>query len=75
MPKKSKNAWFRPVRRSYLPSSWQGLAIYIMYVAYIVVLVADWYRLGSDVWTLVVNVIPLVAAAAVVTQYIASKNS
>ena len=75
MANKSQTPWFRPVRRSYLPSSWQGLVIYLLYVAYVVALVADWYRLGHHGWTLLVSVIPLVVAALVVTQYVASNNS
>ncbi|HEY5268288.1 MAG TPA: hypothetical protein VII94_04095 [Candidatus Saccharimonadales bacterium] len=61
----SKTSWFRPIRRSYLPSSWQGSLIYLIYVAYIVVLAGDWYHLGHHGWTLIVNVIPLVVAAAI----------
>lgn len=71
----SKTAWFRPVRRSYLPSSWQGMLIYLIYMAYIIVLAGDWYHLGHHGWTLLVNVLPLAIAAAIFTQYIASKNS
>ena len=71
----NKKAWFRPVRGSYLPSSWQGGVIYLIYVAYILLLAGDWYRLGHHGWTLLVNVLPLAVAAAVLAQYIASKNS
>lgn len=75
MVKNSKTAWFRPVRRSYLPCSWQGMIIYLAYVVYIVALAYDWYHLGHHGWTMIVNVLPLAVAAALVTQYIASKNS
>ena len=71
----TKAAWFRPVRRSYLPVSWQGRVIYLVYVAYLLILVIDWFHLGHHVWILITNVIPLSVAAAVLTQYVASKNS
>jgi hypothetical protein len=72
---KTKQKWFINVRYSYLPASAMGLLVYMMYMAYLVALVADWLRDGHHVWYLLVNVIPLSVAAAVLTQYIAYKHS
>jgi len=73
--KAKKGAWFYKMRGSYLPCSWQGLAIYGVYLVYIVAVPAVWYQKGHDLWSFLVMVIPLVVAAAVLTQYIASKNA
>lgn len=72
---KNKHQWFEKVRNSYLPKSWQGYLIYMSYVAYVVLLPIGWYRRGHAIWDLFTVVIPLWIAAALVTQYIASKRS
>jgi len=76
MKKKArKGAWFYKIRGSYLPCSWQGLAVYFVYLAYIVALPVLWYQGDRDLWDLAVFVVPLWVAAALVAQYIASKNT
>jgi hypothetical protein len=75
MTKNRKSSWFKPVRKSYLPSSWQGLTIYFLYVIYIIAVPAVWCKHGHHLWSLLTQVIPLVTAAVILTQYIASKNS
>ncbi|MFO0920475.1 MAG: hypothetical protein U0451_02275 [Candidatus Saccharimonadales bacterium] len=72
---KNKSKWFTKVRQSYLPKSAPGYAIHILYTLYLVALFIVWYRAGHGAWELVVYVIPLGVAAAVLTQYIASKHS
>jgi hypothetical protein len=74
--KKVKNRpWFVSVRKSYLPSSWQGRLIYALYVAYTIAVPITWYKEGHDFFRLLTTVIPLLAAAALLTQFVASKNS
>ncbi len=75
MAKKNSSYWFRAIRGSYLPSSLLGLCIYLLYVAYIVTLTYEWIIRGSDSWTLLTVVLPLIVLAALITQYIASKHS
>lgn len=76
MKSKAKNgAWFKKIRGSYLPSSWEGLAIYFVYLAYLLALPLVWYNQGHDFWRLLTNVLPLAVGAALLTQYIASKNA
>lgn len=72
---KRKSPWFRPVRGSYLPASPAGLVIYLAYAAYVVLVAAGWYVDGHRIWYLLVDVIPLTAAAALLTQFIASRHS
>ena len=73
--RKNTNNWFRYTRKSYLPASWQGLVIYLLYVSYIIMVPVVWYNKGHQLWNLLSEVIPLVIAAVLVTQFIASKNS
>ena len=72
---KKNKAWFRYVRKSYLPVTWQGLVIYFIYVAYSVAVPVVWYNNGHDLWRLLSTVIPLLALAALFTQFVASQNS
>jgi hypothetical protein len=75
MSKKTKKTWFVSTRKSYLPNSWQGLIIYLLYLAYIIWVPIAWYREGHNLWRLLSEVIPLVVGAALLTQYIASKSA
>jgi hypothetical protein len=68
-------AWFVSVRGSYLPASGIGLVIYLLYASYIIAVGIAWYSRGCDVWSLLTITIPLTVGAALVTQYIASRNS
>ena len=72
---KKSSAWFRPIRGSYLPANNRGLLVYLTYVAYLVVLTVAWFTGGRTLWRLVAVVIPLMVAAAVLTQYVAAKHS
>lgn len=74
MAKHTSN-WFRPVRGSYLPASPVGLAIYLAYAAYVILLEVGWFVDGHRVWYFLVEVIPLTVAAALLTQFVASKHS
>jgi len=75
MAKNNTSIWFRKLRGSYLPNSFVGLVIYAIYVAYIVAVGIEWYRIGHDYWTLLTTVIPVVIVAAVIVQSIAAKHS
>jgi len=74
MSKKTKKAWFISKRGSYLPNSWQGLMIYLLYIAYIIWVPIAWYREGHSTWRLLSEVFPLVIGAALLAQYVASKS-
>jgi len=73
--KTKKQAWFRKLRGSYLPASWQGLAVYLVYTAYLVALPLLWYLNGHDLWRLLTTVVPLAVAALLVAQFVASKHA
>jgi len=74
--KKPKNSkWFRHVRRSYVPVTWEGLCIYTIYALYVITIFVMWCEYGYGLWSLLVNVIPLVVGAMLLTQFVASKNA
>lgn len=73
--KAKKGAWFYKIRGSYLPCSWQGLTIYFVYMAYVIALPVAWYLGERNLWSLVTFVVPLWVAAAVFTQYVASRHA
>lgn len=73
--KAKKGAWFYKVRGSYLPKSWQGISLYLMYVAFVVGVFVYAYGQGDDIWSIVFMVFPQWIAAVVVMHYIASLKS
>ncbi len=75
MAKNNASIWFRKIRGSYLPTSFVGLAIYLAYVAYVVAVAAEWFRRGYDYWSLLTVILPVIAVAVLVMQYIGSKHS
>jgi len=75
MATRKKPDWFRPIRGSYLPANRQGLLVYLVYVAYLIVLLVAWLMAGHTLWRLATAVIPLMVAAAVLMQYIAGKHA
>jgi hypothetical protein len=75
MAKNNSATWFRKIRGSYLPTSFTGLVIYLIYVAYVIAVAVEWFQKGYDYWTLLTVVLPVVAVAALIVQFIASKRS
>lgn len=73
--KSTSKKWFRKVRGSYLPSSWQGWLLYVLYAAYVigVVLYAslNQWSLGTSLFVIMPN---WVAALAVMT-WVAERTS
>lgn len=71
----ANNAWFVKTRGSYLPKSWKGQFLYLIYVAYVVLVAAGWWVDGHRIWYLLTAVIPCAAGAAVLMQFIASRHA
>lgn len=68
-------AWFRPVRWSYLPNSWQGWLLYIPYLAYLVITFWAVDHNSHSASDTLIGIIPYWVAGAVVMQWIASHMS
>lgn len=74
MAKNSKK-WFKKVRGSYIPLSWQGWLCYIPYVAYLIfVYIYAMYTSGYTAISVLV-IIPNWVAAVAIVSWFASKKS
>lgn len=73
--KHQRNRWFKKVRGSYLPCSWQGVALYALYAAYIIGIVVYVVVQGYDRLLAVFLVFPNWAAALVIMTWIAERLS
>lgn len=73
--RKYQSAWFVAVRGSYLPANAIGMAIHTVYVLYLGGLMAGWWLHNHDLWQLLTIVVPLSVAAAMLTQYVASRHA
>jgi len=72
---KSNKKWFKKVRGSYLPNSWQGAVYYLPYLAYLLFV---YYYAMTNIgynWTSILIIIPNWVAAAAVMTWAASKRS
>jgi hypothetical protein len=74
MAKKSTK-WFKKVRGSYIPNSWQGWLCYVPYVGYMVLsYIYVMSVLGYNLLSLFIIIPNWVAAAAVMTWLASSKS-
>ena len=72
---KSSKKWFKKVRSSYIPLSWQGWLSYIPYVGYLILsYMYVMYYFGYSLISLLI-IIPNWVAAAVAMSWLASKKS
>lgn len=74
-PQHKRNAWFRPVRGSYLPASWQGWLTYIPFTAYLVYSLIVAFSYTGNNLKAVLWIIPNWVAAAVVMTWVAKRTS
>jgi hypothetical protein len=72
--KVKKGAWFVPVRWSYLPVSAQGVALYVPYTMFLVLVMLVATRQDTAAEGVVI-VVPCFVAAGAVMQWIASHKS
>ena len=73
--KSNKNAWFVPVRWSYLPRNWQGGLTYIPMLAYLIFVMAYTVRNIDAIAQIVLFVVPNFIAVGVLMHWIASHKS
>lgn len=73
--KAKKDAWFVPVRWSYLPASWQGWLLYIPYLLYLIITFALVFYKNDSFGSSLLGIIPYWVAGAVVMHWIATHKS
>ncbi len=73
--KRKKDAWFVPIRGSWLPVSWQAWATYVPFTAYLVLtLVVGWQQSSSHAMA-VLYIVPNWVAATAIMTYVAKRTS
>ncbi len=72
---KQNKKWFKKVRGSYLPKSWQGWLLYVPFVTYLVTVFIAVDRNSNSVSDTLYGIFPQWVAAGVVMTWIANKKS
>ncbi|HUD05684.1 MAG TPA: hypothetical protein VMR18_02060 [Candidatus Saccharimonadales bacterium] len=72
---KKKPLWFKRIRGSYLPISWQGWLLYIPFVSYLVLSVVVTLHRSRAIGYVLFSVFVEWVAGAVVLSWIASLRS
>lgn len=78
MKKNAKNnnkKWFKKVRGSYLPNSWQGMLTYTVFLLYLLTVLITAFNTQEEFAGYLFFVFPQFVAAAVAITFVASKNS
>jgi hypothetical protein len=76
MKRKSKSqTWFKKVRGSYLPNSWQGWLLYVPYAVYVIGVVFYAYLSGWSLGTALFVIVPNWVAALAAMTWIAERTS
>lgn len=73
MAKKTQNIWFKRVRASYLPCSWQGWALYVPFVFFLIVTLVESTRGGRTQLGMVYFLFPQLVSALVVMHWLAAR--
>lgn len=75
MTKKHHKKWFKKLRGSYIPISWQGWLTYIPYVSFLVITFIAVNRSESSVSDVIFGIFPYWICAAIVMQWLAGCKS
>lgn len=73
--KKKQNIWFKKLRGSYIPSSWQGALLYIPFIAFLITVLVAAFRNQHSVSDAFYMIFPEFIAAAIVMTWIAKQKS
>lgn len=75
MTKTKKAVWFKKVRGSYLPASWQGWLVYVPFVIYLLTVLQAAARNEHSASDAFYIIFPQWIAAAVVMTWLAKQKS
>lgn len=73
--KNSRKTWFREIRGSYLPSSWQGWLSYVPYTAYIVGILVFALQNSVDLLHAIPIIVPNWLVALITMTWLAEHKS
>lgn len=72
---KDDGKWFKKLRGSYIPSSWQGWLTYIPYVTFLVITFMAVNRQEHSASDVFFGIFPYWICAAIVMQWLAGRKS
>jgi hypothetical protein len=72
---KNKRVWFKKVRWSYLPVSWQGIVLYILFIIFLTTILQAAIRNQHSVSDVFYAIFPFWVSAAVVMHWIAGNTT
>lgn len=72
---RKKQIWFKEIRWSYLPCSWQGWLLYIPFIAWLIMTFVAVDRGSHSVSDTLIGIVPFWVSAAVILHWIASHTS
>lgn len=72
---KKKNKWFKKIRGSYLPISWQAWALYVPFTIFLLTVLLAAVRSEHSVSDSLYMIFPQWVSAAVVLTWIANQKS
>jgi hypothetical protein len=75
MSKKHQKPWFKPVRGSYLPNSWQGWLTYIPFIYWLAVTFVVIDRHTHSVGETIIGIVPFWVSGVVVMHWVAKATS
>ena len=67
--------WFKKVRGSYLPCSWQGRLLYLPYLYWLVITFLAVDRNSHSVSDTLIGIVPYWVSGAVIMHWLASRKS
>ncbi len=70
-----KNVWFKKVRGSYLPCSWQGWLLYVPFTAFLVSVIVSTFATEHSVSGFLYAIFPYFVSAGVVMHWVADRFS
>ena len=73
---KNKNAkWFKKIRGSYLPVSWQGWLLYVPYIFWLVLSLNFTHQAYSSVGDMLIMLVPYWLSGVVIMQWVGLQKS
>jgi len=73
--KTKKSKWFKQVRGSYIPISWQGWLTYVPYIYFLMATAWSVNRSADSISDALFNIVPYWVSAIVIMSWIAKRKS
>lgn len=74
-PKVKKGAWFRPLRGSYIPVSWQGWFLYVPFALYIILVFFVVMQDDRPFTSQLIVLVPYLVSGLIIMTWVARQKS